>query len=403
MYLHFAILFAIILTYSLIAGKLERYPFSAPIFFLIIGAALGPLVFHVYNINFNDENYKLLSEFTLALVLFSDASKANLKVLQKYLALPGKLLLIGLPITILAGFLIGVLIFPEFSWLEAAILATILAPTDAALGEPVVSNKSVPSKIREGINVESGLNDGICVPVLMLLLAIHTANFNESISFSYGLSLFAKEIGIGFLSGTFIALIGAFLIKRSISQGWDESAWKNSIVILMSLFSFAIAQTLGGSGFIACFTGGIMFNISFKHNKKAYLEGSEGLSKILNAVVWFVFGCVITGWIVHRLTCDIVLYAVLSLTAIRMIPVLLSLFNFPISFYAKLFTAWFGPRGLASIVFAVMVFEEQLPHGDTIVEITLVTILLSVFAHGISANPMARAFDRRKEHHKKLK
>ncbi|WP_430815295.1 cation:proton antiporter [Carboxylicivirga sp. RSCT41] len=392
MYLHFAILFAIILSYSLIAGKIERYPFSAPIFFLVIGAALGPLVFHFYKIDFNYENYKLLSEFTLALVLFSDASKANLKVLKHHLALPSKLLLIGLPITILLGFLIGIIMFPDFSWVEVAILATILAPTDAALGEPVVSNKSVPSKIREGINVESGLNDGICVPILMLLLAIHSTSLNESVSLSYGLSVFGEEIGIGVLVGVSVSLFGTILIKRSIKKEWGESAWKTSIVILMSLFSFALAQSLGGSGFIACFVGGLTFNMLFKHNKMAFLEGSEGLSKILNALVWFVFGCVITGWILHQLTWEVIVYAILSLTVIRMIPVLLSLLNFPIGLYGKVFTAWFGPRGLASIVFTIMVFEEQLPHGTTIIEIALVTILLSVFAHGISANPMTKGF-----------
>ncbi|WP_066632352.1 cation:proton antiporter [Labilibacter marinus] len=392
MYLHFTILFLIILAYSLTAGKIERYPISAPIVFLMIGLILGPLAFHVFEIELGQENYQLLAEFALALVLFSDASKANLQVLKHQLGLPSKLLLIGLPITILLGFGIGMIIFPDFSWIEVAILSTILAPTDAALGEPVVSNKSVPSKIREGINVESGLNDGICVPILMLLLAFHSMSSNDPVSFSYGLSLFAQEIGIGVLVGASIAFIGDILIKRGIRKEWIESSWKPSIIILMSLSSFLLAQTLGGSGFIACFIGGIVFNIRFKSNKVEYLEGSEAIGKILNAIVWVIFGSVITGRIIHLLTWEIVLYSILSLTIIRIVPVLLSLFNAKVSSYAKLFTAWFGPRGLASIVFAIMVLEEHLPHGNTIVITTFFTILLSVFAHGISANPMAKAF-----------
>ncbi len=394
MYLHVAVLFAIILIYSLIAGKVERYPLSAPIFFLTIGLLLGPLVFHFFRNSLNQENYKLLSEFTLALVLFSDASKANLRVLKHYFGLPSKLLLIGLPLTILLGFAFGMILFPQISWIEIAILSTILAPTDAALGEPVVSNKAVPSKIREGINVESGLNDGICVPILMILLAIHSVKHNDSISFSYGLNLFVKEIGIGVLVGASIALFGVFMIKRGVKFDWIESSWKSSIVILMSLCSFALAQTLGGSGFIACFIGGLTFNMRCKSDKSEFLTGSEGIGKILIAVVWLVFGSVITGRIIHLLTWEVVLYSILSLTAIRMIPVLLTLYNHKISVYAKCFIAWFGPRGLASIVFAIMVFEEQLIHGQTIVATTLFTILISVFAHGVSAEPMAKLFVR---------
>ncbi|MCU4156361.1 cation:proton antiporter [Carboxylicivirga sp. A043] len=392
MYFQFAILLAIILTYSIIAGKVERYPVSAPIIFLTIGLILGPIALHVFNFNFNRENYQLLSEFALALVLFSDASKANLKVLKHHFALPSKLLLIGLPLTILLGYVIARILFPQFSWIEAAILSTILAPTDAALGEPVVSNKSVPSKIREGINVESGLNDGICVPILLLLIAAQKVQHIETSSFSYGLSLFADEIGLGIIVGASIALVGAILIKQGVKNGWIESSWRTTIIILISLSSFTFAQALGGSGFIACFVGGITFNITFNLNKPEFLEGSQGVGKILNAVVWLIFGSVITGWILPQLTLEIILYSLLSLTLIRILPVLLTLFNHKISLYAKLFTAWFGPRGLASIVFAAMVLDVNLPHGNTIVVIALLTILFSVFAHGISANPMAKAF-----------
>lgn len=392
MYLNFAILCVLILLYSLVAGKIEKGPVSGPMVFLVSGMLLGPLVFHVLNIHVEVEQYKVLAEFALALVLFTDAAKSNLIILKRNRQIPLHLLLIGLPLTILLGWGMGMLIFPSFSFIELAILATILAPTDAALGEPVVSNRQVPSKIREGINVESGLNDGICVPILLLLLTMHSIHANEHVTVAYGIGVFIKEIGLGFVVGAGIVLISGTLIKHGFAKKWIEEPWKPSIIILIALTCFTLSQAIGGSGFIAAFVGGLIFDYRYRDNKSELLIGANGLGKILTAIVWIVFGSLVTTHIIHRITWDIFLYALASLTVIRIIPVLICLLPNRLTGFQKFFIAWFGPRGLASIVFAALVFEEQLPHGELILLTTACTILLSVFAHGISAVPMAAMF-----------
>jgi NhaP-type Na+/H+ or K+/H+ antiporter len=302
-----------------------------------------------------------------------------------------------LPISIVFGALVGKRVFPEFSWLELAILSTVLAPTDAALGEPVVSNEKVPSEIREAINVESGLNDGICVPILILLLTIQKVSVNEQITWSYGASVFLQQIGIGLVVGVGIVSLSLFLIKKGYDERWIESAWRPTIIISLSIACFAMAQALGGSGFIAAFTGGIVLGKRFKKQKWEFLEGAEGVGKILSSTVWIVFGSVLTAIVIERLTAAIVFYALASLTFIRILPVLFSLLFHNLRPYDKFFTAWFGPRGLASIVFAAIVFEAHLQNGQLIVMTVCFTILLSVFAHGISAIPMTKVFERRKE------
>lgn len=392
MYQNSAILGVIILLYSLVAGKVEKKPISGSMVFLFVGLCLGPFALDFLDINFKIEGYKVLSEFALALVLFTDASRANLNVLKNHVAIPYNLLLIGLPITLILGVLIGKLVFPQMSWIELGVLSAVLSPTDAALGEPIVNNKNVPVNIREGINVESGLNDGICVPILLLFLAMHSYDVNEHVSLLYAIGLFVKEIGIGILVGLTVTFVGNVLIKHGLTHHWIESSWKSSIIIVLSLTCFTLAQAIGGSGFIAAFVGGLMYNHIAKNYKPELLIGALGVGKILNAIVWIVFGCVVTAKILPLLTLPIIIYSLASLTVIRILPVLLCLSRNKISRYAKFFIAWFGPRGLASIVFAAIVFEETLPNGNLIVVTTCFTILLSVFAHGISAVPMTKIF-----------
>ncbi len=172
MYQTIAVLFAFVFAYSLVAVPLERSPLAGAVIFAAFGFAAGPAGLRIITVNAEAHLLQRLAEFTLALVLFTDAAKADLGVLRRSYAIPGRLLLIGLPLTILFGFLVGTILFPELGFLECALLATILAPTDAALGKAVVTNPDLPGPVREGLNVESGLNDGICVPVLLIFLTL---------------------------------------------------------------------------------------------------------------------------------------------------------------------------------------------------------------------------------------
>ena len=391
MYETLAILAIFIFLYSIASGGLERTPINGALIFTAFGLALGPMGLGVLSLDVGKEGLRTLAELTLALVLFTDASNANLGVLKKNIGIPQRLLLIGLPLTILLGFGVGVLVFDGLTLLEIAILATMLAPTDAALGKAVVTNESVPSSIREGLNVESGLNDGICVPILFVFLALVTATGVETSTPVLAMKLVAEEIGIGVAVGIGLTFLASWLGTRFADRGWVTETWRQLPVPALAVACFAVAQWLGGSGFIAAFAGGLLFGGIVKRHKHELLLAAEGTGDTLALITWVVFGAAVVGQSVESFSWEVVLYAVLSLTLIRMLPVFLVLTGMRMQASEKLFMGWFGPRGLASIVFAVIVLNEHLPGGGTIAMTAVCTILLSVVAHGVSANPLVAA------------
>ncbi len=391
MYKHLAILAVFAFAYSAVAGRLQRTIISGAIVFGAFGLALGPLGLGFLDLDIEAEDLRLLAELTLALVLFTDAANADLGVLKQFVKIPQRMLLIGLPLTILLGFGVGALMFHELALLEIAILATMLAPTDAALGKAVVTDKRVSADIRESLNVESGLNDGICVPILFVFIALATAAGHQESPLTLALILVAEEIGIGAAVGIGLTLLGASLLRFCAERGWVTETWRQLAVPALAVSCFAAAQALHGSGFIAAFVGGMLFGYLAKGHKHELLLAAEGTGDTMSLITWVVFGAAVVGREVEFLSWQVVVYAVLSLTVIRMLPVYLSLAGSGLSSNAKLFTGWFGPRGLASVVFAVIVLNEQLPGGNTVVATATCTIILSVVLHGVSANPLIAA------------
>jgi NhaP-type Na+/H+ or K+/H+ antiporter len=386
-YQDIVVLAGFIFIYSLVAARVEKTALSGPVVAVVVGLLTGHFFLGFFDVKINDEGYRILAELALALVLFTDAANTNLKVLKHNIKIPTRLLLIGLPLTILFGVLAGLLIFNGFSWIEVCVLATMLAPTDAALGKAVVTNPKVPSRIREALNVESGLNDGISVPVLFLFIAIFTTESAGDVGFMYGLGLFAEQIGIGLAVGLSIAFVGDRFIHFSAKRNWISLSWKPVVIIALALLCFASAQLFGGSGFIACFSGGLLYGFVNRKHKLELLEAAEGIGDTLSLTTWGIFGAVIIPKFFPLFTWDILLFAILSLTVIRMIPVFISLINTGFSLSEKLFVAWFGPRGLASIVFAIIVLDVHLPHLAGITTTVVCTILVSIILHGITAIP----------------
>ncbi|RLA00228.1 MAG: sodium:proton antiporter [Gammaproteobacteria bacterium] len=388
MYVNLMILAAFIFFYSVSSGWFERTPTSGAIVFTAFGLAFGPLGLDYLELDIGDEGLSTLAGLTLAMVLFTDAANANLGVLKQSFHIPQRLLLIGLPLTILLGFGVGILIFDDLTLLEIAILATMLAPTDAALGKAVVTNELVPSNVREGLNVESGLNDGICVPILFLFLALIAHSSGDENTSELAIKLVVEEIGIGVAVALLLTVSGTLLIKQCVARGWVSETWRQLPVITLAVACFAVAQSLGGSGFIAAFTGGLLFGgIAEKYTSKhTFLLAAEGTGDTMALITWVIFGAVVLGQSVESFSWQIVLYALLSLTVVRMLPVFLTLAGMNLRIDEKLFMGWFGPRGLASVVFAVIVLNANLPGGNTIVMTAVCTIILSIIAHGISAN-----------------
>ena len=394
-YQNILIFAAFIFIYSLIAKRFEKTAISGPFLAIIFGLVTGPLLLNLIEVKVEIEGYKVIAELALALVLFTDASNTNIKELIKNVSVPARLLLIGLPLTILLGMLGGVIVFNGFSWIELGILATLLAPTDAALGKPVVTNPSVPSKLRESLNVESGLNDGICVPVLFLFIALFSTQTGEGIKLSYGLALFGRQIGIGLIAGLVITFAADKLVNYSQKKGLISKSWETVVIVALAFSCFTLAQLAGGSGFIACFTGGLLYSALNRKYKHDILEEAEGIGDTLSMLTWVIFSSVIIASNIWHFTWDVVIYALLSMTLIRIIPVLISLINTGISWKEKLFIGWFGPRGLASIVFAIIVFEIELPHKETIILTAVCTILLSIILHGFTANPFIKILNKK--------
>jgi NhaP-type Na+/H+ or K+/H+ antiporter len=392
MYENLGILALFAFAYSIIASRLGRTPVNGALVYLAFGALAGPVGLGLLNLSISTEGIRLVAELTLALVLFTDASNADLSVLRRSFRIPQRLLLIGLPLTILLGFGAGVLLFPELGLLEVAILATMLAPTDAALGKAVVTNEAVPAKIREGLNVESGLNDGICVPILFTFLALAGGSGGTSSTADIAIRLLTEEIGIGVAIGVGLAWLGSRGLRASGRRGWLEDPWVALPIVGLAFACFTLTQFAGGSGFIACFVGGLTFGAITPEHKQAVLEGAEGTGEAFSMMTWVVFGAAIV--LQHPGTADwrVVLYAVLSLTVIRMLPVFVALLGFELRTDAKLFFGWFGPRGLASVVFAVIVANHELPGGDIITATVVATVVLSILAHGLTANPLSTAF-----------
>jgi NhaP-type Na+/H+ or K+/H+ antiporter len=390
MYQTIAVLAGFLLIYSAVAGLVERSLVSGPIAFTVVGLILGPRVFDILHLDLEAYGLRALAEFTLAMVLFTDAANADIRFVRRNLGIPQRLLMIGLPLTIILGMAFAWVLFPSLALLEVALLAAILAPTDAALGAPVVTNQAVPAVMRESLNLESGLNDGICVPVILILLGYATGTQVEHAALAHVTTVVAEEIGIGLAVGLALTAAASAMLRFANRHGWTSGRWLETPALALAAVCFAAAQAIGGSGFIACFVGGLLLSPVRAGLKHDMLRGAEATGGILGFVTWVMFGSVAVPWMIDRITWPALLYAALSLSVIRMLPVYLCLRGTGIDMAGKIFIGWFGPRGLASIVFAIIVLDEQLPGNDVLMTTITCTILLSVIAHGITANPLVK-------------
>ncbi len=344
MYQDIVILALFTFLYSTLAGAIERTWFSGALVFTAFGLLIGPAGADLVSFEADSESIKTLAELTLALVLFTDAAGADLAVLKKTEALPTRLLLIGLPLTILLGFGVATLLFAKLSLLEIGLLATMLAPTDAALGKAVVTNERVPAGFRQGLNVESGLNDGICVPILFAFLAFATGRAGEWGAWQLTLILVAKEIGIGVAAGLLITGLASLMLKYAWERRWLTETWIQVPIIALALVCFAAAQLSGGSGFIAAFSGGILFGALSKKHREDFLRSAEGTGDTMALITWVVFGSAVVVHAISHFDWVMLLYAVLSLTVIRMLPVFLVLAGLGVSAEGKLFMGWLKKR-----------------------------------------------------------
>ena len=395
MYSNVAIMVLFAFVFSVIAGRVERSAVSGPIIFIAFGLIAGPVGLGLLDMDVKAVELRVVADLTLALVLFIDAANADLATLRTHATIPRRMLLIGLPLCIALGVGTGLVIFPDISFYEICILATMLAATDAALGKGVVTNKAVPARIREGLNAESGLNDGMCVPVLLVFLALATGTGGEDGSTMLALELVAREIGIGLAVAVVLTLVAVKLMTLSIQHGWFTEVWAQIPVVTLALACFTTAQSLHGSGYIAAFVGGLLFGHFAREKTHRLVMAGEGIAELLAMLTWLVFGTAVIGQLWATMTLDVVIYSLLSLTLIRMLPNVIALTGTGEKLETKLFLAWFGPRGLASIVFFIIVANANLPSESVLAHVVVCTVTLCVIAHGLTANAWARGIGRR--------
>ena len=389
-----AIVAGSLLAYAAVSRRLSGTMITSAMVFVGIGLLVGPEALDGLDAAPTGHGVRVLAEATLTLVLFADASRIDLKALRKEYSVPARLLGIGLPLTILTGAALATALFPDLTFVEAVVLGILLAPTDAALGQAVVTLPDLPSRIRQGLNVESGLNDGICVPLLLIALAAAEKQADITTQ-SHAVTVVGEEIGYGILGGVIAGALGAAVIVVAGRRKLISPSWLQITPVAAAALAYGIANPLGGSGFIAAFVGGMVFGGLRRRGEGEDTFLLDQLGGLLDAVTFLLFGAILLGPSLGHLTWQVAVYAVLSLTVVRMIPVAIAMLGTRARPPTVAFLGWFGPRGLASIVFAVIVVEEaDLPHTPTILVATYVTVGLSVLLHGVTAAPLAARYAR---------
>ena len=381
---------AALLAFGLVSRRAERSILTPPMVFVFLGFGLGA---HGLGwLALESATIHGLAELTLVLVLFTDASRIDLSCLRRERSLPTRLLGIGLPLTVALGALAALLVFPGIEAGEALLLAAILAPTDAALGQAVVSSPLVPMRIRQSLNVESGLNDGLVLPLVLVAASLAGAR-EAGGDLGYWLRFAGLQVVLGPLVGASVGYLGGRLVERATKSGWINDPFQRLSVLGLAGLAYAGAEIVGGNGFIAAFVAGLTVGSATRAICACLYDFGEAEGQLMTLLVFLIFGAVMVPAAMPHWDGRALIYATLSLTAVRMLPVALSLLGSGLRPASIAFLSWFGPRGLASILFALLVVEEgRLASGAMLESVVLLTVLLSTIAHGISAFPIARRY-----------
>lgn len=394
MHEHPTIIFVAILifVFGLFSRLTEKMPITAPMVFVAVGIILSPIGIDFVKVEFHATLVRVIAELTLILILFSDALTIDYHKLIRDAQIPSRLLFIGLPITMVLGVALGVLIFDDIGFWLTVLLAFILSPTDAALGQAVVKSNVVPERIRGAIGVESGLNDGLVLPPILICIAAHevvTARADAGIVYWIGFTL--HQLILGPLAGAIVGWLGGLLVTKAVHAGWMNATYKRLTSVALAIMAYTLAESVHGNGFIASFFAGMMLGTRYPTVRKDMEEFGELEGQLLELFIFLILGLILVPMAVSYWDGKAWLYAVLSLTVIRMLPVALCLIGAKLDISTIAFIGWFGPRGIASVLYLLMLIGTLGYAGyERMMSIVVLTVLLSVFLHGITAVPFAR-------------
>jgi NhaP-type Na+/H+ or K+/H+ antiporter len=385
---------ALVLVYGAVSGIASRSIVTPPMAFMLTGVLCGPLVFNLFEVPYRAAAVELLATVALVIIVSADASQISFRQFRKSERLPGRLLLIGLPLTMVLGAGIAKLIFPGFELAAVALIAVILSPTDAALGQAIITNESVPETTREGINVESGLNDGICLPPIFILLFLLGADLSDVPHHDW-VSFTLMQLLMAPVAGAIVGFGGGRLIDLAARRNWVDEGFGRLTMPAIALLAYALAEAIGGNGFIAAFVSGLMLGVRTKSVREKMQNFSETEGTLLSLLVFLILGLSLIPMTLKYWNLMTTVYAILSLTVIRMLPVAISVIGLGYNWRTKLVIGWFGPRGIASILYLLLLVRYLGSSGYEILIATGVqTVALSVLLHGLTASPLASLYGR---------
>jgi sodium/hydrogen antiporter len=385
----------LIFGYGLVSRIAERTPVTAPMVFVAIGILASPLGIGILSVKVDAALVQIIASVTLVLILFVDASTISVPSLIRERRLPMRLLLIGLPLTMLFGLIAGFLIFRDMGFWVVLLIALILSPTDAALGQAVVTNPAVPERIRRAINVESGLNDGMALPPILICIAALSEAGSGHTGTDYWINFTLKQLILGPVAGVFVGWLGGLLVDKASRAGWMNETYQRLSSASLAVIAYASAEAMHGNGFMAAFFSGLALGTRTPSVRERIHEFAEAEGQQLALFIFLMLGLVMVPLSIQYWDMRAWLYAILSLTVIRMIPVALSLIGSKLDQGSVSFIGWFGPRGIASILYLLIVVGRIGKSGyEYMLSVIVLTVLLSVFLHGISAVPLAHIYGR---------
>ncbi|MCE3552924.1 cation:proton antiporter [Pseudonocardia sp. RS11V-5] len=388
------VIMLILLAWALVAGRLARFSVTMPFAMLAAGVALtaGPAPVFIFDIDFEPSEHVV--EGILAILLFTDATEIPGGILGRQPRLTLRLLLIALPLSVLAAWLFGAALFGGAGFWLLLVLAAVVMPVDLAPAIAVVRDRRIPERLRQVINAESGLNDGLIAPVFLFALAGATPAGGEGLADAALHAL--PSLVMAILAGAVVGAAAARILRRAVDSGWTQSSALRIGVLALPLLAYGVAVLVGGNGFVAAFVAGVFFEPEARRLPPGTLHLVEDVGTLLSLAMWFIFGAIVNHTLGGgAITWQIVLYSLLALTVARVLPVVVALIRTDVSAKDRLVLGWAGPRGIATLVFGMLAFIElQGPEKDLVLAVTVVTIVASIVVHGLSTGVVARHYGR---------
>lgn len=376
------VLAALMGAYAFVSKRLSNSGLTGPLLFMVFGLIAGPPGLDWITPERGTELISLVLEATLVVILFTDAFEIELGDAHEAARLPGRLLGVGFPLMVLVGWGVAAWMFPQLGGAAALLVAIVLAPTDAALGQAVVSNPRVPERIRNALNIESGLNDGLALPLFFVVLEV------ASTSAEGGgvLRAILVQVLVASLVGVALGTAAAWAGVQAARRDWTDAGWVQIALVSVALAAWGLADGLGGSGFIAAWAAGLSCGIVARSRLERPVEFSADLGNVMMLICFALFGSVVLGPVLSRFDLPIIVYALLSLAAIRMVSVIVATAGARLAWPTKIYLGWYGPRGLASIILAVVVVAEgEVPETQLVTDLMAATVGLSVILHGLTS------------------